>query len=96
VETVLLAAVLLTWDPPTRRENGTQFHAEDIALYTLRENENIVEYTTSDSVEVAEPRKGCRDYTVSVTDTDNQESVPSNIVSLCKRKGKKVRNRNRN
>jgi hypothetical protein len=89
--TYLLASILLAWQTPTAREDGTPLYVEEIAFYTLREEAKIIEYITGNSIEIALPRKKCKDYTVSATDVANQESAPSNTIQLCKRKGRKER-----
>jgi hypothetical protein len=85
----LFAGVLLVWQAPEMREDGSLLLGYEISHYTLFIDGEAIDSMSGNGVEVT-PAKGCQRYTVSATDTNNLESLPSNELKLCNR-GKKDR-----
>ena len=86
--TLFLSSVVLGWAPPSTREGGAFLYPEEIAHYTLYEDQLVLVHTSG--TEYTVDRKGCHTYYVTTTDTQDIESKPSNQIEVCnRRKGKK-------
>jgi hypothetical protein len=84
----VLATVVLVWEPPATREDGSLLLHEEIQEYTLyvSDRKGVVKTRTVYGSSVEIKGKACKRYGVSATDTDGLESKVSNIIEVCKKK----------
>ena len=70
------------WEPVFSRENGSLLYEHEIAHYTLYIDNEIYDYPIHTTYRLKK-KKGCHEYYVTVTDTDNIESKKSNKLCVC-------------
>ena len=79
-----LALIMLYWDAPTQREDGTAIYSNEIAYYEMYHNGSL--YLSTEALQMDVVEYG--DYEVRAIDTDGQISEFSNVISYPRVKGK--------
>lgn len=84
--------IIVTWQPPTEREDGQPISASEISGYTLRCGGVITQLPPGDSYtgSIADvlPGYGATDCTLSAVDQNGLESQPSDPVTVLWTPGK--------
>ena len=82
------STVTLTWEAPSTREDLTPLLPEEIQLYNVYVDGVVYDYVSGTEAVTQRVKRGCKSYTVTATDSDGLESKHSNVVQVCKHKGK--------
>jgi hypothetical protein len=81
--------LVLAWNPPTTRDNGSLLLPEEISMYTVYKDGVVLEYTSGVEATIGKVKGKCHTYTVTATDTDGLESKHSASVVVCKKRPRK-------